>query len=90
MRFLVMCVLMVFSTSAFAVPVHKVCKNGDMERKVVVESAAAPCAVEYVKVTEKKPAKVIYSAKSSLDYCVSKANAFVAKLSKQGWKCLDQ
>lgn len=67
------------------------CTQGNMTRNVDVfyadNASRLPCRVYYSKPGESVMPRLLWNASSQLDYCQSKANAFVTRLESWGWRC---
>lgn len=79
--------LLFFCFNAFASEEH-VCTNGDDMRVISVEYEDAqtqiPCDVNYDK---GEGVQTLWSAKSEIGYCESKAREFIEKHESWGWSC---
>lgn len=68
-----------------------VCRNGDVERKVMLvysNDSKLPCEVQYDKVTEEPGnSRTLWSAQSTEGYCEEKMQMFVDKLQGFGFDC---
>ncbi|MGI9436685.1 MAG: hypothetical protein ACR2Q4_17965 [Geminicoccaceae bacterium] len=85
--------LALFTAPALAVEKsqHK-CSNGSLVRRVVIEVgdpvSSLPCEVVYWKDVEAPGVRrVLWSARSDANFCVSEAAGLVDKLRKSGWRC---
>ena len=67
--------------------IKTVCSHGNQTRVIEVAytgDGALPCEVRYAK---SDGSKVLWSANNAVDYCESKATAFVEKQKGWGWNC---
>lgn len=66
------------------------CKQGSVERKIIVsyagENKEMPCEVKYQKEGESE-AIVKWSAQAETDYCEKKSDDFAEKLKALNWEC---
>jgi len=68
------------------------CRNSNDVREIHIErstSEPVPCQVVYKKLTEGVGTQVLWSAEYDAEYCVQKANEFVAKQESWGWTCVE-
>ncbi|MCB1801072.1 MAG: hypothetical protein KDI82_05240 [Gammaproteobacteria bacterium] len=67
------------------------CTQGSLTRNVDVfyadNASRLPCRVYYSKPGESVMPRLLWNASSQLDYCRSKADAFVTRLESWGWRC---
>ncbi len=67
------------------------CRNGDLQRRVVIfyeTGVTVPCEVHYYKDTEAPgETQVLWRALNEAGYCERMAEDFVGKLKGMGWEC---
>ena len=90
MNFILRCIaiaVMITPVSALANTWN--CTHNKLVRTVSIDSEAGStaCEVNYTKETEGVPMKTLWTAVNQPDYCVEKAEAFIAKLTSWGWNC---
>lgn len=90
MKSLLLTMGLVLSCNAFAQQGY-LCKHGEVVRIIEVVYSTpgeqVPCKVVYTKSTGPR---TLWSAKSQIGYCESKAEAFINKIQKEGFTCTVQ